>query len=547
MKKNNNTISISNLNDALEQDIDIISKPIDQNMKILFINPCLRLGSEHKLLPVGLASVMTYIDVHGFDFDLYDIDINDYGDEKVEDFIKNNQYDIIMYGSIVTHYKWIKWLSKIIKQYHPNTTTIVGNSVSGSIPEVFLKNSSADIAIIGEAELTVLEIMQAIYNNNEIYDPSIIKDISGLAYINDDGIVVITEGRKGLKKLDDFPMIRWHYFDVERYILKGSQAALDTGTKDEIRAMPIVTARGCVFRCTFCHFVFVDDPYRYRGPQAIVEELRRDIDLYNINYFFFWDDLTFASLNQVERLMDAILDSGLKFHWTAAVRTDLFGNPKHTYEKRLRLAKKCKEAGCVGMGFSLESGNQEILTMMEKHVELDYFVEQTEILAKAGIISQTSVVFGYPPETKETIRETFDMCSAANVYPSIGFLLPLPKTKMYDYAKEQGFIKNEDEFLDSITERQDICVNLTKLTDDEVMSTILKESKKLQKKLNLKLKGAIKTGGYTKHSNREKQIKRKENDVSFNYSDSEFDFENSNLPVEENNSSVKDVNILTTK
>ena len=103
---------------------------------------------------------------------------------------------------------------------------------------------------------------------------------------------------------------------------------------------------------------------------------------------------------------------------------------------------------------------------------------------------------------------------------------------MYDYAKENGFINDEDEFLDSITERQDICVNLTQLSDEEVMDTILKESGKLQKKLNLKLKGAIKTGGYSKHSNRKKQIKRKENDVSFNYSDSEFDFENSNLPIE---------------
>ena len=73
MKKNKSNISTSNLNNSLVQDIDLTSKPINQNMKILFINPCLRLGSEHKLLPVGLASVMTYLDVHGFDFDLYDI------------------------------------------------------------------------------------------------------------------------------------------------------------------------------------------------------------------------------------------------------------------------------------------------------------------------------------------------------------------------------------------------------------------------------------------------------------------------------------------
>jgi anaerobic magnesium-protoporphyrin IX monomethyl ester cyclase len=510
-------------------------KSAQQKKTMLFINPSLRLGSKNKLLPPGLASVMTYVDVHGYDFDLYDIDINDYSDEKVEDFIKSNRYDIVLYGSIVTHYKWIKWLTKTIKKYHPKTSVIVGNSVSGSIPEVFLRNSPADIAVIGEAEATVLEIIDALNDKNEIYDSSVLEKINGLAFIDEDGKYVQTAIRKGQKKLDDFPMINWEYFDVENYILKGSQAALDIGSKEVIRAMPLITARGCVFRCTFCHFVFVDDPYRYRSPSNIVDEIRRDIDKYNINYFHFWDDLSFASLNQVERLVDAILESGLKFYWAASIRTDLFGNPKHSYEKRFKLAEKCKEAGCVGMGFSLESGNQEILDMMEKHVKVEYFKDQTELLAKVGIISQTSIVFGYPMETKETIKETFEMCSQANVYPSIGFLLPLPKTPMYEYAKDHGFIGDEDKFLDSITERQDICINMTKIPEDEVMKIILEEAEELQGKLDLKLKNPIRTGGYREHSNKDKQIKRNQNDVTFNYSDTEFEFEESNISIEVDN------------
>ena len=37
----------------------------------------------------------------------------------VELFIKYNKYDVIAYGSIVTHYKWMKWLTNTIKKYHP--------------------------------------------------------------------------------------------------------------------------------------------------------------------------------------------------------------------------------------------------------------------------------------------------------------------------------------------------------------------------------------------------------------------------------------------
>ena len=90
------------------------------------------------------------------------------------------------------------------------------------------------------------------------------------------------------------------------------------------------------------------------------------MDAYSCNYITFWDDLSFASLPQAERFADAILESGLKFNWNAAVRVDLFGNPKHELRRRLDVAKKFKLSGCQSLGFSLESANSEILKMMNK-------------------------------------------------------------------------------------------------------------------------------------------------------------------------------------
>ena len=129
-----------------------------EKTKILFINPCLRPGGHTKLLSVGLASVMTYFDERGYEFELLDIDINDYDDEYVEKFIKNNKFDFILFGTIVTHYKWIKWLVNTIKKYQPHTRVIVGNSVSSSIPELFLQKTKADVVVIGEGEISAYEI-----------------------------------------------------------------------------------------------------------------------------------------------------------------------------------------------------------------------------------------------------------------------------------------------------------------------------------------------------------------------------------------------------
>ncbi len=101
-----------------------------KDLKLLFINPCLRPGGHTKLLPVGLASVMTYFRDNGYKFTLLDIDINEFDDAYVENYLKNNKFDFILFGTLVTHYKWSKWLANTAKRHQPNTHIIVGNSVA---------------------------------------------------------------------------------------------------------------------------------------------------------------------------------------------------------------------------------------------------------------------------------------------------------------------------------------------------------------------------------------------------------------------------------
>ena len=217
----------------------------------------------------------------------------------------------------------------------------------------------------------------------------------------------------------------------------------------------------------------------------------------------------------------------------ASVRVDLFSRANLSPDDALKVAKKMKEAGCYDVGFALESGNQEILEMMNKKIDVNAFFETVNIFKKVGITVNTSVVFGYPTESKESIRQTFEQCLKASVYPSIGFLLPLPYTGMYDYAKQKGFITDEDRYLESITERQDICLNMTKMSDEEIMKEIKIGAKQLNDMLDLGLdeNTYIKTKGYKNSKLKKKPIDDPENmeiienDVSFNYATTQFEFQ----------------------
>jgi anaerobic magnesium-protoporphyrin IX monomethyl ester cyclase len=512
-------------------------------MKILFVNPSLRGGKAgHLFLPVGLGYVMTYVKKNGYKFDLLDIDAAGYDDEYVEKYFIKNKFDVICMGSIVTHYRWMKWCINIIKKHQPEAKVIVGNSVGGSIPEVLFQTTKVDVVIYGEAEITTTELFDAIKSNQsfgEIVEPFVeiphtnkgypatIKGtgIAGIIYRAKNNKIVNNGKRKAVKNIDDFPFPDWDLFDVKTYLESGKKHGASHSwfyKPEEAVPMPINTARGCVFKCTFCHYVFWHDPYRHRSAENVIAEIKQNQKKYNANFFNFWDELSFHKIGPATKFVDELIKADLKIHWTCAIRADLMGKDedakgnKIPRQERLNLAKKFVEAGCVSAGYSLESGNDEILKAMNKKVKAKYFKEQVNICREAGLVTNTSLVLGYPQETSETIKETMTQLEKLKVYPSTGFLLPLPETGMWNYALENNHIKDIDHYLTQITERQDFSLNLTKMSEKSLKGETLQWLKKLNKSFgnSLSSEKLLKTGGYDKHSKHQNKDRKNPKDIN---------------------------------
>lgn len=453
-------------------------------MKILLINISLRPDSEKVIFPIGLGYIATAIKRAGFDFEIFDLDVLRPSDKEIEEYVKKTDFDVAAFGCIITGYRYVKKLAEIIKKYK-DVPIIVGNSVADSIPEILLEKTKADIGVVGEGDITIVELLKAIKNKTPL------EKVNGI-FFRKNGKVFFTPERKIIPNLDELPFINYEIFNMEAY-LRGCKLSIPEPYPmefDLIKALPINTARGCPFQCTFCYHVFKNKLYRLRSLRHIVEEIKYLQKKYGVNYVQFFDELTFFSKKRANEFADYLLNENVKIFWAADCRAGLFE------ENDLDLASKLKKAGCVYLGYSLESADKEILKAMKKGITIEQFVIQTKILQKAGISAATSLVIGYPQETEETIKKSFDCCYNNNIYPSTGFLMPLPETPMYEYAIKTGKIEDEEKYLLRMTERQDFIINLTKFPQERVEELVKYNLKRIVDKLNLGLDEdhLIKTG-----------------------------------------------------
>jgi len=443
-------------------------------MKIAIINVSIRPNARVKYFPVGLGYVMTAIEKAGYEFDYIDQDLYDLSEDKVLELL-GEKYDIVLFGCIVTGYKYVKSLAGKIKEQSSKTIIAVGNSVATSIPEELLNNTSVDVAFLGEGEETDVEFIKIIEEGKDW------SQVKGIAYKNNAGEIVYTEKRDVVKDISEFK-INFKLFDMEKYIpyMNMGVPRPRPVSDDKLRACPINTARGCINKCTFCYHVFRNECYRHRSMSAVMDDIEYVMNEYGINYIFFWDDLTFYNKRIIQEFLDEKERRGLVFFWDASCRGNLF-----TEDSDMMLIKRMKDNGCVSMGFSLESSNVDILKAMRKNVKVEEFKKQTKLLRSGGVEIGTSIVVGYPQETKETIENTFDVCIECGVVPSVGYLLPQPGSEMYDYARENGYINNVEEYLLALGDRQDLRLNMTKMSNEELEKIVEDNIRRCNKALEV--------------------------------------------------------------
>ena len=188
----------------------------------------------------------------------------------------------------------------------------------------------------------------------------------------------------------------------------------------------VMSTRGCPFSCEFCSNVVFGDSYRERSPRNVVDEIEEALAL-GYERISFADDVFTLNRRRVIEICHEIARRGLRFSWECLGRVDTFDDPT---------AQEMKKAGCFRIFFGIESGNDDILELMNKQITTAQARIAVETAHAAGLEVGAFFILCYPGETDDTVLETLRFATSLPLdYVGLTMPYPLPGTALSDGSR----------------------------------------------------------------------------------------------------------------
>ena len=422
-------------------------------LKILFV--VYDNGSYDNILPMGFGALGAVLKDDGHEISIWNQDLYHWPDDNLRLYLDENKFDVVILSVIAGYYQYqkMKHLSKAINNSinRANFKYIMGGYGPTPEPKFFLEKSECDVVCLGEGEITISELMKAITNKTSLIN------VPGIAWL-EDGELKQTPRAPLVEDLDSLPTPPYELFPMNLYRMLRLPNAKST---DFI--VPMMSARGCTFKCTFCYRM--DPGYRMRGPVNLLDEVEMLHKEYGATYIAFQDDLLMSSVSHTEEVCKEFLKRNLPVSWCCN------GRLNYCSEELIVLMK---EAGCVFINYGIESMDQTVLNNMKKGLTPRMITQGIEATLRAGISPGLNFIFGNKGDNKETIKKAVEFILKYDDFAqkrTIRPVTPYPGSPLYYDAIEIGLL-DKDNPAEDFYERKHlnsdlICCNFTELTDEE--------------------------------------------------------------------------------
>jgi anaerobic magnesium-protoporphyrin IX monomethyl ester cyclase len=375
--------------------------------------------------PIGIAYLASVLRKE-HEVVIYNQDVHHYPEEHLTRYLDTNRFDAVGVGVVAGYYQYRKLLkiSEAINRSKQRPHYILGGHGPSAEPEFFLKKTGADAVVVGEGETSVFWAIK----KDGVFKSPLIKDV------------------------DSIPFPAYDIFPMQIYRLYREAHCTNTDF-----VMPMISGRGCPFKCTFCYRM--DEGFRPRSAESIVEEIKFLQKDYGITYIAFNDELLMSSVKRTAELSEAFLPLNIK--WFCNGRLN-YADPE--------LLKLMKRSGCTMINYGVEALDDEVLKKMNKHLAVEQIGKGVRATVDAGISPGLNVMWGNIGDTEQTLWEIVQFLEKYDDgmhRRTIRPVTPYPGSALYEKAVAEGKIKDCEDFYERKHLNSDLLtVNFTQMSDE---------------------------------------------------------------------------------
>jgi len=346
--------------------------------------------------------------------------------------------------------------------FHDSFVLLMGTHPTALPEETLALDGRIDAVAVGEADFTVRELAERLSHadahrlaNDPDYRTRSLASVQGLAFRVDENITV-NERREFIGDLDSLPFVSQVYarhLDPKKYFFAAS----------DYPVVQIMTARGCVARCTFCVYPQTIHGFRYRtrSARSVADEFEwiRD-NMGEVKEIGIEDDTFTGDQRRVVDFCRGLIDRKITIKWYCNVRVDL------KYDTMVWM----KRAGCVLVTVGYESASEEILKAIKKRTTPEMIFEFSRNTRRAGLLVHGCFMAGNRGETRDTLEQSLEMAlvlgdDTMQFFP----LMVYPGTDDYEWAREHDLLTIND-YSDYITEdgNHNSVLRMPDMSSDEI-------------------------------------------------------------------------------
>jgi anaerobic magnesium-protoporphyrin IX monomethyl ester cyclase len=293
----------------------------------------------------------------------------------------------VLFSSLDSEYPLFRELCRLSREHAPRSHLVAGGSLATNYHEDVVRRRLVDVAVRGEGEVTIVELLTALDADAPLHD------VKGISF-REDGKVVSTPPRDPIEDLDSIPWPAWDLVDLRGY----SRVPNWNGELSGKYYAPIMTTRGCAFNCVYCHNLF-GRRIRPRSVENVLAEIQMLYLEHGIREIHFIDDFFNYRLDRVQQICRGIVERGLKLKIS-------FPNGLRADRMDMETLRWLKKAGTYKINYAVETASPRLQKLIRKNLDLDRARHWIEETSRLGIITFGFFMFGFPTETGEEMELT---------------------------------------------------------------------------------------------------------------------------------------------